>query len=185
MEKTTERAFLKITLGFLVLIILATSAFLAAALTAKKWTATASFSKNEALNVGVLPVQTKISQRQAKAMALSAAKGKAAGVEAGEIDDSVENEAAEIEDDESDEDDLSQQEIGSMKISVAKEQAVEIALNIVHGDVTDVEIERKNGHEVYAVEIDDDGDEVDVFVDIKTGEIVGTERDSGEDEEDD
>jgi len=92
----------------------------------------------------------------------------------------------EKEDDEEglDEDELSQEEISNLKASITEEQAIKIALNRVDGDVTDVEIERKNGREVYAVEIDDDGDEVDVFVDIKTGEIVGTERDSEEDEED-
>ena len=85
---------------------------------------------------------------------------------------------------ESDEDDLSQQELANFKTGITEQEAVQIALKRVNGEVTDVEIERKQGHEVYAVEIDDNGDEVDVFVDIKTGEIVGTERDSEESEED-
>ena len=52
----------------------------------------------------------------------------------------------------------------------------------VNGEVTDVEIERKRGKEVYTVEIDDNGDEVDVFVDTETGYVVGTERDAKEDD---
>ena len=93
-------------------------------------------------------------------------------------------EKEEIDDEEFDEDDLSKEELANLKADITEEEAIQIALKRVNGKVTDVEIERKKGHEVYAVEIDDDGDEVDVFVDVKTGEIVGTERDSEEDEDD-
>jgi uncharacterized membrane protein YkoI len=94
-------------------------------------------------------------------------------------------EKEEIDDEEElDEDDLSREELANLKIGITEEEAIQIALKMANGEVTDIEIERKKGHEVYAVEIDDNGDEVDVFVDIKTGEIVGTERDSEEDEED-
>ena len=99
--------------------------------------------------------------------------------------DNILNAEKESDEEEFDEDDLSQQELANLKTGVTEQEAVQIALKRVNGDVTDVEIERKKGHEVYAVEIDDDGDEVDVFVDVKTGEIIGTERDSEEDEEDD
>ena len=95
----------------------------------------------------------------------------------------VEKEAIDDEE-EFDEDDLSQQELANLKTDITEQEAVQIALRKVNGKVTDIEIERKKGHEVYAVEIDDNGDEVDVFVDVKTGEIVGTERDSEESEED-
>ena len=94
----------------------------------------------------------------------------------------VEKEA--VDEEEFDEDDLSKEEIADLRADITEQEAIQIALKRVNGEVTDVEIERKKGHEVYAVEIDDDGDEVDVFVDIKTGEIVGTERDSEEDDED-
>ena len=96
----------------------------------------------------------------------------------------VEKEAIDDEE-EFDEDDLSKEELINLKVGITEEEAIQIALKKVNGKVTDIEIERKKGHDVYAVEMDDNGDEVDVFVDVKTGEIVGTERDSEEDEEDD
>ena len=139
-----EKTILKIALGFLIVFILASSAFLATAL----------FSDED------------VTTGMETSSILKAEKGA--------IDD----------EEEFDEDDLSQQELANLKTDITEEEAVQIALKKVNGKVTDIEIERKKGHEVYAVEIDDDGDEVDVFVDVKTGEIVGTERDSEEDEED-
>jgi uncharacterized membrane protein YkoI len=59
---------------------------------------------------------------------------------------------------------------------ISPEQASKIALERIPGNVTDVTIERKRGKQVYVVEIltPDEG-EKDVLVDIKTGQIVGTE----------
>lgn len=59
---------------------------------------------------------------------------------------------------------------------ISPEQASKIALERIPGSVTDVTIERKRGKHVYVVEIQtaDEG-EKDVFVDIKTGRIVGTD----------
>jgi uncharacterized membrane protein YkoI len=59
---------------------------------------------------------------------------------------------------------------------ITEEQARKIALERIPGKVTDVTIERKKGRNVYVVEIrTSDGDEKDVFVDIVSGEIVGTD----------
>jgi hypothetical protein len=59
---------------------------------------------------------------------------------------------------------------------VSEEQATKIALERIPGKVTDVAIERKRGKNVYVVEIrTPDGGEKDVFVDIESGQIVGTE----------
>jgi len=59
---------------------------------------------------------------------------------------------------------------------VTREQAVAIALRVVSGEVTSVEIEPKRGKLVYAVEIlTSDGEETDVLVDTETGEVLGTE----------
>jgi uncharacterized protein YdbL (DUF1318 family) len=63
----------------------------------------------------------------------------------------------------------------SAKAKISAEDAKRIALQRVPGKVTDVTIERKNGRNVYVVEIQADGREVDVFVDPQTGEIVGTD----------
>ena len=56
-------------------------------------------------------------------------------------------------------------------------QATEIALKKVPGKATSQKIERLGKRNVYAVEIiDKDGVEWDVFVDIETGEVVGTDK---------
>jgi uncharacterized membrane protein YkoI len=59
---------------------------------------------------------------------------------------------------------------------ITQEEATKIALERIPGKVTEVTIERKRGRNVYVVEIQtqDDG-EKDVFVDIETGRIVGTD----------
>jgi hypothetical protein len=56
-------------------------------------------------------------------------------------------------------------------------QASEIALKVIPGKANSVAIERKRGHNVYVVEIlaKENGVEKDVFVDIETGEVVGTD----------
>ena len=59
------------------------------------------------------------------------------------------------------------------KISGA--EATKIALQRIPGVVTKLEIERKRGKNVYVVEIQTPQGEKDVFVDIETGKIVGTD----------
>jgi Predicted membrane protein len=56
-------------------------------------------------------------------------------------------------------------------------QATEIALKKKPGKANSIKIERLGKRNVYAVEIlaDEDGAEWDVFVDIETGEVVGTD----------
>jgi uncharacterized membrane protein YkoI len=66
----------------------------------------------------------------------------------------------------------------SAAVKISEEKASEIALKEVPGVVTSVDIEKKNGKNVYVVEIIEkgSGEEVDVFVDIETGKVVGTDR---------
>ena len=61
---------------------------------------------------------------------------------------------------------------------ITGKEATEIALKKVPGKATSLSIERKRRKNVYVVEIQekDGGGEIDVFVDIATGEIVGTDR---------
>ncbi|MGH8646720.1 MAG: PepSY domain-containing protein [Gammaproteobacteria bacterium] len=61
---------------------------------------------------------------------------------------------------------------------VTSQQATEIALKEVPGKVTSMKIERFGKYNVYAVEIvaAKDGVETDVFVDIESGKVVGTDR---------
>jgi len=58
---------------------------------------------------------------------------------------------------------------------ISEEQATKIALERIPGKVTSVTIERKRGKNVYVVEIQTPDGEKDVFVDIVSGKIVGTE----------
>ncbi len=59
---------------------------------------------------------------------------------------------------------------------VTEEQAKVIALKKVPGKVTDVAIEKKRGKHVYVVEIQTEKKgEKDVFVDMQSGAIVGTD----------
>jgi len=60
------------------------------------------------------------------------------------------------------------------KITV--EQAKAAALKVVPGRVTSVVIEKKQGKPVYVVEIAPrGGGEKDVFIDLDTGQVLGTE----------
>ena len=59
---------------------------------------------------------------------------------------------------------------------VSSTEATKIALARIPGKATDVTIERKKGKNVYVIEIQTkDQGEKDVFVDIESGEIVGTD----------
>jgi uncharacterized membrane protein YkoI len=59
---------------------------------------------------------------------------------------------------------------------VSEAEATKIALERIPGKVTDVTIEQKLGKNVYVIEIQNkDQGEKDVFVDIESGEIVGTD----------
>ena len=59
---------------------------------------------------------------------------------------------------------------------ISTEQAKTAALKVVPGRVTSVVIEKKQGKNVYVVEIvPRGGGEEDVFVDIETGQVLGTE----------
>jgi Peptidase propeptide and YPEB domain len=59
---------------------------------------------------------------------------------------------------------------------ITESQAIDIALKEIPGKSTSVAIEKKAGHQVYVVEIlTPEGAEKDVWVDIKTGKVVGTD----------
>lgn len=60
---------------------------------------------------------------------------------------------------------------------ITDEEAQEIALKRVPGDVTGVAIERKLGKQAIVVEVlAKDGSEIDVIIDMETGEVLGTEN---------
>lgn len=69
-------------------------------------------------------------------------------------------------------------DVGSEELitDITPDEAKAIALKEVPGVVTEIAREGFRGKAAYAVEIQDDfGNEIDVFVDIKTGKVLGTE----------
>jgi uncharacterized membrane protein YkoI len=65
---------------------------------------------------------------------------------------------------------------GAPTPKISTEQASAAALKAVPGRVTSVVIERKQGKHVYVVEIQTrSGSEKDVFIDLDTGQVLGTE----------
>ena len=59
---------------------------------------------------------------------------------------------------------------------ITEEQAKAIALKAMPGKVTGVQIEKKKGKTVYVVEImTEKKGEIDVFVDIVSGKVIGTD----------
>ncbi|WP_096186844.1 PepSY domain-containing protein [Evansella halocellulosilytica] len=56
---------------------------------------------------------------------------------------------------------------------ISREEAGEIALNYIgEGYIDEIELEKEKGHLVYEVEIEYSDDDVDVYVDAYTGEVV-------------
>ena len=66
--------------------------------------------------------------------------------------------------------------IVAIRKNITEQDAIRIAKERVDGDVTEVSIENKYGKAAYVVEIDDDGEETDVIIDIETGNVLGIER---------
>ncbi len=63
-------------------------------------------------------------------------------------------------------------------LRVSREQAIASAVTVVPGRVTGVEIERKAGKVMYVVEVQTPGgDEIDVLIDVQTGQVLGIEND--------
>lgn len=66
---------------------------------------------------------------------------------------------------------------------ISESKAISIAESEYNGsgEQTDVELEKKEGTTVYAVEFtESDDNEVDVYIDAKTGEFIGMESDANE-----
>lgn len=62
-----------------------------------------------------------------------------------------------------------------LKTEITEQEAIIIAQKAVEGEVTDAGIEKKFGKATYVVEIDADGTETDVIIDIETGKVLGIE----------
>ncbi len=83
-------------------------------------------------------------------------------------------------------DDADEPIVGTAKISESKALGIAEAAYTGNGKFTDIELEMEKGVLVYAVEYtESDGNEVDVKVDAKTGEVVLVESDRDEAVDDD
>lgn len=65
--------------------------------------------------------------------------------------------------------------VEELKPGITEQEAITIAQNAVIGKVTDIVIEEKLGKAAYVVEIDANGVETDVIIDIETGNVLGIE----------
>ena len=99
------------------------------------------------------------------------------------IDDGLAEKDRDDEDD-ADEGELTVAQVQQLNPQINEEQARQIASAAVSGKITDIELENTGGHTVYAVEIDHQGDETDVKIDVYTGEIVQIDRASQDSKED-
>lgn len=70
---------------------------------------------------------------------------------------------------------IKEEPLEELKTKITEQEAIAIVKKIVEGEVTDVGIEKKFGKTAYVVEIDADGVETDVIIDIDTGKVLGIE----------
>ena len=83
------------------------------------------------------------------------------------------------------EDELGVSELEVINARLTEQQAMQVALIAVPGTVTELEAEKVNGRYVYEVEINSNGEEFDVSVDVVTGEVVSIEQEIEEQYEED
>ena len=188
---------LKIILGILMILVLSLGVFFV----------TGVVSENDKISADTNTVKTAIiSEEQAKQIASSVATGTMGEVELETVDnkqiysvefnalkdgnemeydvhiDAETGEVLKIER----EDELTKEELTLVKVKVTEEQAKQIALSTVKGEVTEVEIEKVDGNYVYEVEISQENTETDVRVDVNTGQILSIESGlKDQDDEDD
>lgn len=80
------------------------------------------------------------------------------------------------------EDDDKEELVSSSGRKVTEEEAKKIALREIGGTVTDIEMDRDGGKNIWEVEVTKSGKQADVLIDLETGEVIEIEW---EDEEDD
>jgi uncharacterized membrane protein YkoI len=70
------------------------------------------------------------------------------------------------------------QAVSPNDVKISEQQAKQIAIEAVPGEITDATIEKKLGKMVWVIEIvaQKGGAETDVLVDMESGKVLGTER---------
>jgi len=135
-----------------------------------------------------------------KSVEIDAATGEIVDIEDEDVDDTDEDEDVEGEDTDDDDaegedaDDDDAEEVAAVGVAFAAaqglagaagiEEAVQIALAAVPGDVIETESEMEHGREVIEVEIQTADGVVSVEVDAATGEILEIEEEEQDDEDD-
>lgn len=82
------------------------------------------------------------------------------------------------------ENDVGKKELEVVNPKISEEQAKNIALNAVKGKVTDIEAKKVNGVYAYEVEIQSNGQEADVLVNMMTGKIESIETETADNDDD-
>lgn len=153
--------------------------------------------QNKANESQTTPPQPKISEQKAKQIASNDTNGRVEGiqldVEDGQpvyrIDVRLKNQKATLVIDGNTGETLSYakhpkpNEPGETKVSV--EEAKHIATSKVEGEVEDVELEERDGAHVYKVEIESGDQDVDVFIQAYTGDILYVTYEDDDVEDDD
>jgi uncharacterized membrane protein YkoI len=75
--------------------------------------------------------------------------------------------------------------IDSSKVAITIEAAMEVALKVAAGTVTDVKLKTEDAQTFYDIEIVDGSKEVEVKVDAITGAVLTVEQDDDDNDEDD
>ena len=81
------------------------------------------------------------------------------------------------------ENDVGKKEFEVVNPKISEEQAKKIALNAVNGKVTDIEAKKVNGVYAYEVEIQSNGQETDVLVNMMTGKIESIEKETADNDD--
>src|SRR3989338_7052387 len=81
------------------------------------------------------------------------------------------------------ENDVGRKELEVVNPKISEEQAKKIALNAVNGKATDIEAKKVNGVYVYEVEIQSNGEETDVLVNMMTGKIENVESETADEDD--
>ena len=199
MHTLSKNIILKLTLGTLIMVILVMSGCVTQSPPPRQQRAPAeAFAGTHLANSAPLVL---MSTEQATALALQVAEGKVTEIEQKqenntlvyivEVEESPTSETEVTIDAATGailkverEDELGKKELELIRPNISAEQAKGLALQQVKGEVTDVEASKINGRYVYEVEVQTNGEETDVLIDMLTGAILGVERET-QDENDD
>ena len=201
MERTNVKTALRVGLGFLMVVVLILGAFLVAAVVSDSVPVLGLFSQQASTPRGAGNVQGIISEQKAISLALSVASGKVSEITL-EKENKIDAYSVEIEDGESEtevivdattgkilkverEDEFGKKELEVVNPKISESQAIKIALGAFNGNLAGVEYKKIDGAYFYEVEVQNNGIEADILVDMMTGKVGGIDEEEMEGDEDD